>query len=80
MLILCIFVFIFRREEIKEQLDRYRKLWPQIIDNEAKIIEDIEKVLHQKYRSYLSVFRLEQDTSLTNTIFGAVLQCNIIKL
>ena len=36
------------------------------------MIEAIQEIFQQKYRRYLSVFRLAQDASLTNTIFRAV--------
>ena len=36
------------------------------------MIEKIEEMVQQKYRRYLSVFRLGQDSDLTNTIFRAV--------
>ena len=36
------------------------------------MIEKIEDIFQLKYRRYLSMFRLRQDTSLTNTIFRAV--------
>jgi hypothetical protein len=35
-------------------------------------ISTIHEVLQMKYRKYLSIFKLERDTSLTDMIFNAV--------
>jgi hypothetical protein len=79
LLILFIFTFIFRRDKIEQQLDLYITSWPQIKDEKQKIITEIEYVLDQKFRPYLSVFRLGEDASLTNTIFRAVLRSKNIE-
>jgi len=73
-LILLILVFISRLEKIDQQLDISSTLWPRIKTDKESIRMGIERVLDLQFRMYLSVFRLGQDASLTNTIFRAVFQ------
>ena len=57
---------------MEQQLRLCHALWPSTLKQQEKMIEKIEDIFQLKYRRYLSMFRLRQDTSLTNTIFRAV--------
>lgn len=67
------FFFFFREDEVKQQLRLHHVLLSPTEQEENEMIERIQEIFQQKYRRYLSVFRLGQDTSLTNTIFRAIL-------
>ncbi|CAF3973191.1 unnamed protein product [Rotaria sp. Silwood1] len=61
------------KNDVKKELDLCSSLYCFDQANEEQDIEMIQKVLAPKYRRYLSVFKLDRDVSLTNTIFRAVL-------
>ena len=57
---------------MKQQLRLCHALWPPAAPEPNAMIEKIKEIFQKEHRRYLSVFRLGQDTSLTNTIFRAV--------
>ncbi|CAF1301627.1 unnamed protein product [Rotaria sordida] len=64
-------------KDVKEQLESvFHEHWSKIEENKENvrndIIETIRELFKQEYRKYLSVFYLEHDPSLTDTIFKAV--------
>ncbi|CAF1001217.1 unnamed protein product [Rotaria sordida] len=64
-------------KDVKEQLESvFHEHWSKIEENKENVRNDIIKTIRelfkQEYRKYLSVFYLEHDPSLTDTIFKAV--------
>ncbi|CAF1336004.1 unnamed protein product [Rotaria sordida] len=64
-------------KDVKEQLESvFHEHWSKIEENKENvrndIINTIRELFKQEYRKYLSVFYLEHDRSLTDTIFKAV--------
>ena len=67
-----LYYLCLRKDEVRQQLRLCHALWPPAEEEPIDTIERIEEIFQRKYRRYLNVFRLGQDTSLTNTIFRAV--------
>jgi division protein CdvB (Snf7/Vps24/ESCRT-III family) len=65
--------FLFSDDEVKEQLN---SLVPEFklekAESQKEFIDCIKNIVTEVNRTYLNVFKLERDTSLTDMIFNAV--------
>ncbi len=66
-----------RDTDIKRQLELCPTLCPSEKEEKEALIEGIEGILTNDNRRYLSLFRLDHDVNLMNTIFRAVFDCKI---
>jgi hypothetical protein len=66
---------LFRKEELlAHRIDFSSLCGAEKEHSEDDIIGRIQKIFQPKFRRYLKVFRLGSGASLTNAIFGAVLE------